>query len=204
MGRAAAVLALVVTLLGGLSGCGSLWAERVITLRYQADPVLAPLGLEVTADAGEVFVAGAVQHDWQRERALALARRGPGVEAAYFVDLDRPDRPVTFERFRAEPARVWGAAIAAVSVTGWRLQDETAERSLATVPRRVQGTWISLGIATETRLFLQLHPRGESVTVIATVQRGDAADLAWCLDEERRVVRAIGETLKAEGGTAQP
>jgi len=204
MGRAAAVLALVVTLLGGLSGCGSLWAERVITLRYQADPVLAPLGLEVTADAGEVFVAGAVQHDWQRERALALARRGPGVEAAYFVDLDRPDRPVTFERFRAEPARVWGAAIAAVSVTGWRLQDETAERSLATVPRRVQGTWISLGIATEARLSLQLHPRGESVTVIATVQRGDAADLAWCLDEERRVVRAIGETLKAEGGTAQP
>ncbi len=200
----AAVLALAVTVLGGLSGCGNLWAERVITLRYQADPVLAPLGLEVRADTGEVFVAGAVQADWQRERALALARRGPGVEAAYFVDVDRPDRPVTFDRFRAEPARVWGATIAAVSATGWRVQDDAAERSLATLPRRVQGTWITLGIATQARLFVQLHPRGESVTVIATVERVDAADPEWCLGEERRVVRAIGENLATGAGTAMP
>jgi hypothetical protein len=199
--RRAPLLALAVTVLGGLFGCGSLWATRVISLRYQADPVLAPLGLEVTADAGEVFVAGAVQSDWQRARALTLARRGPGVAAAYFVDLDRSDRPVTFDRFRAEPARVWEAAVAAVPATGWRLQEETEEPSLTTAARRVQGTWITLGIATQARLSLQLHPRGASVTVIATVERLDAADLEWCLGQERRIVRAIGENL-ARGTSA--
>jgi hypothetical protein len=204
MRRIAAVLALAVTVLGGLSGCEDLWATRVITLRYQADPFLAPLGLEVTADDGEVFVAGAVQSDWQRERAVTVARRGPGVAAAYFVDLDRPDRPLTFDRFRADPARVWGATLAAVSAAGWRLQDEEAGRSLATASRRVQGTWITLGVATQARLSLQLHPRGESVTVIATVERLDAADLAWCLDQERRVVRAIGENLAKAASPARP
>jgi hypothetical protein len=204
MVRAAAVLILAVSVLGGLSACANLWAERVIALRYQADPVLAPLGLEVTADAGEVFVAGAVQSDAQRERALTLARRGPGVQAAYFVDLDRPDRPLTFERFRSEPARVWEATVAAVAAGGWRPQDEAVERSLASVPRRVPGTWITLGIATQAHLSLQFHPRGDSVTVIATVERLDAADLAWCLGEERRLVRAIGENLAKRMPAARP
>ena len=191
----AAILTLAAAVLGALSGCGNIWVSQVISQRYQADPILAPLGLEVTANAGEVFVAGAVQSDLQRERAVTLAGRGPGVKAAYFVELDRPDRPLTFDRFRADPARVWGAAVAAVSATGWRLREEAAEQSLATAPRRVEGTWISLGVATQARLSLQLHPRGESVTVIATVQRLDAADLEWCLDQERRVVGAIGENL---------
>ena len=201
LARCAAVLTLAAAVLGALSGCGNFWMSRVISQRYQADPILAPLGLEVTADAGEVFVAGVVQSDQQRKRAVTVAPRGPGVKAAYFVDLDRPGRPLTFDRFRAEPARVWGAMIAAVSAAGWRLQDEEAERSLTTASRRVQGTWITLGVATQARLSLQLHPQGESVTVIATVERLDEADLEWCLDQERRVVRAIGENL-AKGESA--
>jgi len=202
--RRTAVLALSMAILGGLPGCANFWAERVISQRFQADPVLAPLGLEVTADAGEVFVAGAVPSDWLRERAVRLAGRGPGVVAAYFVELDRADRPLTFDRFRAEPARVWGATIAAVSANGWRLQDEAAGRSLTTAWRRVQGTWVSLGVGTQARLALQLHPRGESVTVIATVERLDAADLTWCLGQEQRLVRAIGENLANGGAAGRP
>jgi hypothetical protein len=68
----------------------------------------------------------------------------------------------------------------------------------------VEGTWISLGIATQARLSLQLHPRGESVTVIATVQRLDSADLEWCLDQERQVVRTIGENLAKGESPARP
>ena len=202
--RCAAVLALAAAALCSLAGCGNFWVSRVISQRYQADPVLAPLGLEVTADAGEVFVAGAIQNDLQRERAVTLAGRVSGVKAAYFVDLDRPDRPLTFDRFHAQPARVWVAALAAVSATGWRVREEAVEQSLTTGPRRVEGTWISLGIATQARLSLQLHPRGESVTVIATVERLDAADLEWCLDQERQVVRTMGEHLANGEKAARP
>jgi hypothetical protein len=203
MRRCAGVLALVVGVLGALSGCESLWVERTLTLRYQADPILAPLGLEVTAEAGEVFIAGAAQSELQREHAVKVAQQTSGVAAAYFVEVDRPDRPVTFERFRAGAAQTWEAAVAAVRAAGWRMQEEAAERSLTTAPRRVRGTWVSLGIATQARLHLQLHPRGESVTVIAVVERLDTADLGWCLDEERRIVRGIGEIL-ATGGVATP
>jgi hypothetical protein len=70
--------------------------------------------------------------------------------------------------------------------------------------RRVGGTWVSLGIATQARLRLQLHPRGESVTVIAVVERLDAADLGWCLDEERRIVRGIEAILATGGAAARP
>lgn len=201
MRRVAGVLVLTAAVLGGLSGCGSLWIPPALTLRYQADPILAPLGLEVTADSGEVFIAGAVQSDRDRERALTLARQTGGVAAAYFVDVDRPDRPVTFERFQAAPARVWDAAVAAAREAGWQMQDEAAERSLTTAPRRVRGSWVSLGVATQGRLRLEFHPRGATVTVIAVVERLDAAELGWCLDEERRVVRGMGEHL-ATGAAA--
>ena len=204
LARCAAVLTLAAAVLGALSGCGNFWVSRVISQRYQADPILAPLGLEVTADAGEVFVAGVVQSDQQRERAVTVARRGPGVKAAYFVDLGRPDRPLTFDRVRAQPAQVWGAAVTAVSAAGWRVQDEEAGRSMTTASRRVQGTWITLGVATQARLSLQLHPQGESVTVIATVERLDAADLEWCLDQERLVVRAIAENLSKGERAGRP
>jgi hypothetical protein len=203
MRRDARVLALVVAVLGGLLGCESIWVMP-LTLQYQADPILAPLGLEVTADRGEVFIAGAIQSESQRERALTVARQTGGVAAAYFVDVDRPDRPVTFERFRAGTAQTWEAAVAAARGAGWRIQDETAERDLMAASRRVGGTWVSLGIATQARLRLQLHPRGESVTVIAVVERLDAADLGWCLDEERRIVRGIEAILATGGAAARP
>jgi hypothetical protein len=203
MRRGAWVLALVAAALGGLIGCESVWVKP-LTLRYQADPMLAPLGLEVTADSGEVFIAGAVPSEVHRERALTVARQTGGVTAAYFVDVDRPDRPVTFERFRAGPAQTWGAAVAAARGAGWRMQDETAERDLTTASRRVGGTWITLGNATQARLRLQLHPRGEAVTVIAVVERLDAADLGWCLEEERRIIRGIGEILAAGAAATRP
>jgi len=203
MRRGAGVLALVVAGLGSLSGCESVWVMP-LTLQYQADPILAPLGLEVTADRGEVFIAGAVQSESQRERALTLARQTGGVAAAYFVDVDRPDRPMTFERFRAGPAQTWEAALAAARGAGWRMQDEAVERNLRTASRRVAGTWVSLGIPTQARLRLRLHPRGESVTVIAVVERLDAADLGWCLDEERRIVRGIEAVLATGGAAARP
>jgi len=195
MRRVAGVLVLVAAVLGGLSGCESLRITRALTLRYQADPILSPLGLEVTADSGEVFIAGAVQSDRERERAVTLARETGGVAAAYFVDVDRPDRPVTFKRFHADSGRVWEAAVAAARAAGWQMQDEAPERSPTSAPRRVRGTWVSLGVATQGRLRLQLHPRGATVTVIAVVERLDAADLGWCLDEERRVVRGMAEHL---------
>ncbi len=167
----------------------------MIALRYQADRVLAPLGLRVETYRREVFISGLVQDDAQRARAVTTARDTPGVLAAYFIDTDLPSRPVTRAYYRATPEEVWGAVLAAVRAAGYQIEDRRDGRSLVTQWKRVQPDWRTLWLSTHERVRLALYPHGEIVTVIAVVDRLDGGTLISQTRSEETILRNIREAL---------
>jgi hypothetical protein len=208
MRRAGAGAALV--LAAALSGCAvtagspresvgetihSISASNTIQIRYQADPVLAPLGLRVATSRREVFVSGLVQNEAQRARALAIARDTPGILDAYFVDTDLPGRPVSRAHYHAGAEAVWAAAVAAVRAAGYQIADRQAGRSLVTEWRRLPPGWTTLWLGSQERMRLALYEHGDLVTVIAVADRLDEGSLAWQIEREETMLRNIREAL---------
>ena len=173
----------------------SLTVSNTIQVRYQADRVLAPLGLKVETFRREVFVSGLVQNDAQRARAVAVARDTPGVLAAHFVDTDLPGRPVSRAHFRASAEAVWAAALAAVRAACYPIETRQPGRSLITGWRRLAPSWRTLWLGTEERMRLALSPHGDTVTVIALADRLDEGSLAWQIHRDETILKTIGEAL---------
>lgn len=173
----------------------SITATNTIQIRYQADRVLAPLGLRVETYRREVFVSGVAQNDAQRERALALARDTPGVLDAYFVDTDLPGQPVSRAHFNAGLKEVWAAALAAVRAAGYQIAQQREQRLLVTSWRRLESGWTTLWLATQERVRLALYAHGELVTVIAVADRLDEGSLSWKIWREETMLRNIGEAM---------
>ncbi len=202
--------ALVLAAAAALSGCAvtagspresvgetihSLSASNTIQIRYQADPVLAPLGLRVRTYRREVFVSGLAQNEAQRARALAIARDTPGILDAYFVDTDRPGRPVSRAHYEAGAEAVWAAMVAAVRAAGYRIARQQVGRSLETEWRFLPGSWGTLGLTTRERMRLALYGHGAIVTVIAVADRLDEGSLPWQIEREQTMLRNIREAL---------
>lgn len=169
--------------------------SNTIQIRYQADRLVAPLGLKVETYKREVFISGLVQNDAQRARAVAIARDTPGVLDAYFVDTDLPGRPVSRARYRASAAQVWAAAVAAVQAHGYVIQQQQEGRSLVTSWRRLEPGWVNLWLSTQERARLALYPHGEVVTLIAVADRLDEQTLSWQIEREEAILRAVQEKL---------
>lgn len=167
----------------------------VIEARFQADRVLAPLGLRVETYRREVFVSGLVQNDSQRARAVAIARDTSGVLDAYFVDTDLRSRPVSRAHYRASLEAVWTATLAAVRTAGYQIEDQRDGHSLVTQWKRVEPRWLALWLATQERLRLALYPHGAVVTVIAVADRLDQGNLTWQIDREEAILDKIREAL---------
>lgn len=166
-----------------------------IQTRFQADRVLAPLGLRIETYRREVFVSGLVQTDAQRARAVAIARNTSGVLDAYFVDTDPPDRPVTRAHFRASGETVWTAALAAIHTAGYQIEDRRDGRTLVTQWRRVPGNSWTLWLTTRERMRLALYPHGQIVTVIAVSDRQDGGRLAWQIEREETILQGIQKAI---------
>lgn len=173
----------------------SISVSNTVQIRYQADPVLAPLGLAVSTDRREVFVSGLVQNEAQRARALAIARDTPGVLDAYFVETDLPGRPVSRGHYHASPEAVWQAVLAAVRALGYPIARQEAGRALYTEWRRLAPSWETLWLATQERMRLALYPHGGVVTVIVVADRLDEGSLSWQTGRERAILRGIQEAL---------
>ncbi len=167
----------------------------MIALRYQADRLLAPLGLRVETYRREVFISGLVQDEAQRARAVTIAQDTPGVLAVYFVDTDLPGRPVSRAHYRATPEEVWGAALAAIRAAGYQIENRRVGRSLVTQWKRVQPGWRTLWLSTQERVRLALYPHGEIVTVIAVVDRLDEGTLLSKTRNEESILQNIREAL---------
>jgi hypothetical protein len=173
----------------------SISVSNTIQVRYQADRLLAPLGLKVETYRREVFISGLAQDDAQRARAVAIARDTPGVLDAYFVDTDLPGRPVSRAHYRASAAQVWAAAVAAVHAHGYVIQQQQEGRSLVTSWRRLEPGWVNLWLPTQERARLALYAHGDVVTVIAVADRLDEQTLSWQLDREEIILRTVQEKL---------
>lgn len=173
----------------------SLSVSNTIQIRYQADRLLAPLGLTVETYRQEVFISGLAQNDAQRARAVAIARDTPGVLDAYFVDMDLPGRPVSRQHYRASAQEVWAATLAAVRANGYQIEKQEERRSIVTGWRPVNLGWATTWLPTQERVRLALYPHGEVVTVIAVADRLDAGSLSWPLQREKTILRNIQEAL---------
>ncbi len=167
----------------------------MIEARFQADRVLAPLGLRVETYRREVFISGLVQNDAQRARAVAIARDTSGVLDAYFVDTDLRSRPVSRAHYRAGREAVWTATLAAVRAAGYQIEDQRDGHSLVTQWKRVEPSWRTLWLATQERMRLALYPHGAIVTVIAVADRLDQGNLTWRIDREEAILDNIREAL---------
>jgi hypothetical protein len=183
-------------------GIHGLWIREAILVRFQADRVLAPLGLTVETSRGEVFVSGLAHSDTQRGRAVAVAQEVSGVTAAYFVDMDRPDRPVSHRQFRAAGPRVWEAGKSAVRSAGYGIESEVEGQMVVSGWRRVPGSWRTLWVSSHERLHLRMYHHADLVTVIAVVNRLDEADFGWQTAREQAVLRGMEDLLKT--GTDRP
>jgi hypothetical protein len=173
----------------------SISVSNTIQIRYQADRLLAPLGLTVETYRREVFISGLVQNDAQRARAVAIARDTPGVLDAYFVDTDLPGRPVSRQHYRAGAQNVWAATLAAVRANGYQIEQQQEGRTLVTSWRRLNPGWPTLWLPTQERVRLTLYPHGDIVTVIAVADRLDEGTLSWHLGREQTILRNIQEAL---------
>ena len=168
---------------------------NTVQIRYQADRLLAPLGLQVETYRKEVFISGLVQNDAQRARAVAIARDTPGVLDAYFVDTDLPGRLVSRQHYRAGLQTVWAAAVAAVRAAGYQIEQQREGRSLTTVWRRLDPGWVNLWLPTQERMRLALSGHGDVVTVIAVADRLDEVSLSWQIQREQTMLRNIQDAL---------
>ena len=175
----------------------SISVSNTIAVRYQADRLLAPLGLKVHTYRREVFISGLTQNDAQRARAVAIARDTPGVLDAYFVDMDLPGRPVSNQHYRGGAQNVWIATVAAVRANGYQVALQQEGRSLVTAWRRLSSGWVNLGLPTQERIRLALYPHGDLVTVIAVADRLDEATLSWQIHREETILRNIQEALSS-------
>jgi len=171
--------------------------SNTVRIRYQADRLLAPLGLAVQTYRREVFISGLVQNDAQRARAVAIARDTPGVLDAYFVDMDLPGRPVSRQHYRASAKDVWAATVAAVRANGYQTEQQQEGRTLVTNWRRLNPGWPTLWLPTQERVRLALYPHGDVVTVIAVADRLDEASLAWQIQHEQTILRNIQDALSS-------
>ena len=179
----------------------SISVTSTIQIRYQADRLLAPLGLSVETYRREVFISGLVQNDAQRARAVAIARDTPGVLDAYFVDMDLPGRPVSRQHYRASIQDVWTATLAAVRANGYQIEQKQEGRTLVTGWRRLSPGWVNMGLPAQERVRLALYPHGNVVTVIAVVDRPDEATVSWQIEHEQTILRNIQDALAS---TASP
>lgn len=202
--------ALVLAAAAALSGCAvtagsprqsvgetilGISASNTIQIRYQADPVLAPLGLRVRTYRREVFVSGPAQNEAQRARALAIARDTPGILDAYFADTDLPGRPVSRAHYEAGAEAVWTAMVAAVRAAGYQIARQQVGRSLETEWRFLPGSWATLGLTSRERVRLALYAHGDIVTVIAVADRLDGGSLPWQIEREEAMLRNIRKAL---------
>jgi hypothetical protein len=175
----------------------SISVSNTVQIRYQADRLLAPLGLRVQTYRREVFISGLVQNDAQRARAVAIARDTPGVLDAYFVDTDLPARPVSRQHYRASAQDVWAATVAAVRANGYQTERQQEGRTLVTSWRRLNPGWPTLWLPTQERVRLALYPHGDVVTVIAVADRLDEASLSWQIEHEQTILRNIQDALSS-------
>lgn len=175
----------------------SISVSNTVEFRYQADRLLAPLGLKVHTYRREVFISGLAQNDAQRERAVAIARDTPGVLDAYFVDTELPSRPVSNQHYRASAHNVWVAMVAAVRANGYQIDQRQEGRSLVSNWRRLNPGWANLWVPTQERVRLALYPHGDLVTVIAIADRLDEATLSWQIHHETTILRNIQEALSS-------
>jgi hypothetical protein len=207
-GRSACLLVLLTWLAGCAVTSGSsresvgealhgISASNTIQIRFQADPVLAPLGLTVETYRREVFISGLVQNEAQRARAVAIARDTPGVLDAYFVDTGLPGRPVSRAHYPASREAVWTAAITAIRGAGYQIEARREGRSLVTAWRLLRPSVMTLWAGTQERVRLALYPHGDTVTVIAVADRLDDGTLAWQIEQEEAILRRIREALAA-------
>jgi hypothetical protein len=176
-------------------GVHSVSVSNTVQIRYQADRLLAPLGLKVETYRREVFISGLVQNDAQRARAVAIARDTPGVLDAYFVDTHLPGRPVSRAHFRASVGDVWAVTVAAVRAAGYQIEQQQEGRTLVTSWRRLDSGWVNLWLATQERMRLALYPHGDVVTVIAVADRLDEVTLSWQINREKNMLRDIGVAM---------
>ncbi len=173
----------------------SISVSNTVQIRYQADRLLAPLGLKVQTYRREVFISGPVQNEAQRARAVAIARDTPGVLDAYFVEMDLPGRWVSRRHYHASAQSLWAATVAAVRAAGYQIERQQEGRSLATGWRRLDPGWVNLWLPTQERMRLALYPHGDVVTVIAVADRLDDASLSWQIQREQTILRNIQEAL---------
>jgi hypothetical protein len=178
-------------------GVHSISASNTIQIRYQADPVLAPLGLTVETYRREVFISGLVQNEAQRARAVAIARDTPGILDAYFVDTGLPGRPVSRAHYPASREAVWAAAITAIRGAGYQIEERREGRSLVTAWRLFRPSFVTLWAGTQERVRLAFYTHGDIVTVIAVADRLDDGSLAWQIEQEETILRRIREALAA-------
>lgn len=175
----------------------SISVSNTVQIRYQADRLLAPLGLRVQTYRREVFISGLAQNDAQRARAVAIARDTPGVLDAYFVDMDLPSRSVSRQHYRGSAQEVWAAAVAAVRANGYQIEQQQEGRTLVTSWRRLNPGWPTLWLPTQERVRLGLYLHGEVVTVIAVADRLDEASLSWQIQREQTILRNIQDALSS-------
>ena len=176
-------------------GVHSTRITTVIEARFQADRVLAPLGLRVETYHREVFISGLAQNEAQRARAVAIARDTTGVLDAYFVDTDLRSRPVTRAHYRASREAVWTAMLAAVRAADYEIEEQRDGQSLVTRWKRVEPSWRTLWRATHERMRLALYAHGPIVTLIAVDDRLDQGNLTWQIDREKALLDSIQESL---------
>lgn len=182
----------------------SMSATTTIQIRYQADRLLGPLGLEVQSYKGEVFVSGLAQNDAQRERAVAIARDTPGVLDAYFVEMDLPGRPVSRQHYRASSQKVWAATVAAVRANGYQIDRQQEGRTLVTNWRWMNPGWVNMGLPSQERMRLALYAHGDVVTVIAVADRLDEETLSWQIWREQTMLQNIQDALTSAPFTVPP
>jgi hyperosmotically inducible protein len=176
-------------------GVHSVSVSNTVQIRYQADRLLAPLGLKVETYRREVFISGLVQNDAQRAHAVAIARDTPGVLDAYFVDTDLPGRPVSRAHFRASVGDVWAVTVAAVRAAGYQIEQQQEGRTLVTSWRHLDSGWVNLWLAAQERMRLALYRHGDVVTVIAVADRLDEVTLSWQINREKNMLRDIGVAM---------
>jgi hypothetical protein len=175
----------------------SISASNTIQIRYQADPVLGPLGLTVETYRREVFISGLAQNEAQRARAVAIARDTPGILDAYFVDTSLPGRRVSRAHYPASREAVWAAAITAIRGAGYQIEEQREGRSLVTAWRLFRPSFVTLWAGTQERVRLALYPHRDIVTVIVVADRLDDGSLAWQIEQEETILRRIREALAA-------
>ncbi len=173
----------------------SMSVTTTVQIRYQADRLLGPLGLQVETYKREVFISGLAQNDAQRARAVAIARDTPGVLDAYFVDMDLPGRPVSRQHYRSSPQNVWAATVAAVRASGYQIEQQKEGRTLVTNWRWLNPGWVNMGLPTQERMRLALYAHGDVITVIAVADRLDEETLSWQIWREQTILRNIQDAL---------